>query len=329
MSKKSFIAVVMTLVLVLMQSIVVSTHAQLSEEGNCEYTFDLNEMNTCAVNAYIAANKQLNQVLENVNSRLTDEHKIQLLEKAQTTWRDFRKSYCDFAGYPVFDEPGYTFHKHDCLERITKQHLKNLEQYAAHGVLTGSTERASERLDESDLEVADETLTGHFEMAKERLDESGSEVAGDEALTGHFEMAKERLDESGSEAAGDEALTGHFEMAKERLEESDLEVADETLTGHFEMAKERLDESGSEAAGDEALTGNFERASERLDAVYQDVMNLLYSPVEKRWLEKAHISWLAFRQDYCDLVVDQNGCLERVTRQQIKNLERYIEDLDV
>jgi uncharacterized protein YecT (DUF1311 family) len=265
-----------------MQSIVVSTHAQLSEEGNCEYTFDLNEMNTCAVNAYIAADKQLNQVLENVNSRLTDEHQIQLLEKAQTTWRDFRKSYCDFAGYPVFDEPGYTFHKHDCLERITKQHLKNLEQYAAHGVLTGSTERASERLEDSDLEVADETLTGHFEMAKERLDESGSEVAGDE-----------------------------------------------TLTGHFEMAKERLEESDSEAAGDEALTGNFERASERLDAVYQDVMNLLYSPVEKQWLEKAHISWLAFRQDYCDLVVDQNGCLERVTRQQIKNLERYIEDLDV
>jgi uncharacterized protein YecT (DUF1311 family) len=101
------------------------------------------------------------------------------------------------------------------------------------------------------------------------------------------------------------------------------------LTGNFERAKEQLDESGSEAAGNEALTGNFERASERLDAVYHDVMNLLYSPVEKQWLEKAHISWRAFRQDYCDLAVDQNGCLERVTRQQIKNLERYIEDLDV
>jgi len=229
MSKKSVIAVIMTLVLVAMQSIAVSTHAQPSEEGNCEYTFNLNEMNTCAVNAYISANKQLNQVLENVNSRLTSEHKIQLLEKAQRAWREFRKSYCDFAGYPVFDEPGYLFHKHDCLERITKQHLKNLEQYAAGGgILTGTSYRVEERLEESDSEVAIE-----------------------------------------------------------------------------------------------------EPAEERLDAVYQDVMNQLYSPVEKRWLEKAHISWRSFRQDYCDLAVDQNGCLERITRQQIENLERYIEDLDV
>jgi len=213
MRKKPVIPVAVTLLLVSMsQSVVVSRAAFADDsfdEYQCEYTFDLSEMNACAVNAYVAADEQLKNVFKNLRSQLSVEKKAQL-EEAQRFWRKFCEAYCDFAAYPVFDEPGYPFHKHDCLGRVTKQHIKNLEGYNVRGASTAS-------------------------------------------------------------GADDE----------------------------------RLDES------------------------YQEVINQLYSQVEKLWLKNAQEEWQKFREAYCGLIADKNGCLERVTRQHIENLERYIEDLDV
>jgi uncharacterized protein YecT (DUF1311 family) len=213
MRKKTVIPVAVTLLLVSMsQSVVVSRAAFADDsfdEFQCEYTSDLDEMNDCAMNAYVAVDEQLKNVFKNLSSQLSVKKKEQL-EEAQKLWRKFCEGYCDFAAYPVFDEPGYPFHKHDCLGRVTKQHLKNLEGYNVRGTPTAS----------------------------------------------------------------------------------------------------RADD-------------------QRLDDIYHEVMNQLYSQGDKLWLKNAQEEWQKFRDAYCGLTADKNGCLERVTRQHIENLERYIEDLDV
>jgi len=118
------------------QSVVVSRDALAS---SCEDTESLLEMNKCAKDAYNTSETRLNEMYKNVKESLNYAeksrfNKLNYAEKsrfnnAHRKWKSFRESYCEFAIYALRNEHGFPFHKNDCLDRITKQYIENLEKY--------------------------------------------------------------------------------------------------------------------------------------------------------------------------------------------------------
>ncbi|RKZ42309.1 MAG: hypothetical protein DRQ49_02355 [Gammaproteobacteria bacterium] len=126
MRRKPIISIAITLLLVSIgQSVVVSRDALAS---SCEDTESLLEMNKCAKDAYNTSETRLNEMYKNVKESLNYAEKSRF-NKAHRKWNAFRESYCEFATYALRNEPGLPFHKNDCLDRITKQYIENLEKY--------------------------------------------------------------------------------------------------------------------------------------------------------------------------------------------------------
>jgi uncharacterized protein YecT (DUF1311 family) len=126
MRKKSILSVAIILLLISIQSIAASTDEQAT---SCEDTFDLKKMTTCAEKAYKTSNKQLEKQYKNVRKLLKSKSEKWLHKKAYKKWKTFRESYCHFATYAIRKEPGFSFHKHDCLDHVTKQYIEILEKY--------------------------------------------------------------------------------------------------------------------------------------------------------------------------------------------------------
>jgi uncharacterized protein YecT (DUF1311 family) len=126
MRKKSILSIATILLLISIQSIAASKDDLAT---SCEDTLDLKKMTTCAEKVYKTSNKQLDKQYQNVRKLLNSKSEKWLLHKAYTKWKTFRESYCKFATYAIRKEPGFSFHKHDCLDRVTQQYIEILEKY--------------------------------------------------------------------------------------------------------------------------------------------------------------------------------------------------------
>jgi uncharacterized protein YecT (DUF1311 family) len=86
------------------------------------------ELKYCSQLSYAAADKKLNQVYKQVISTTKGEQK-QLLVSAQTAWIKFRDNNCDFEVYRSRGGTGYEVYRNGCLERLTQQRTKDLQDY--------------------------------------------------------------------------------------------------------------------------------------------------------------------------------------------------------
>jgi uncharacterized protein YecT (DUF1311 family) len=108
-----------------------------SETTNCADTTDLAVMNDCATKAYQQADKRLQELYQQLvpikqsstERPLLNSNEKKLFQQSHTSWLKSREDYCNFATQAVKNEPGYPFHKYDCLRRITQQYIQNLEKY--------------------------------------------------------------------------------------------------------------------------------------------------------------------------------------------------------
>jgi len=96
----------------------------------CEGKSTLQEMNTCATEAYEEAKKKLQGKIDFINSQsdVSNRQKT-LITKAQDSWRTFRWNYCVFASAAREGKADHPFTKFDCLERVTNFQIKNLEKF--------------------------------------------------------------------------------------------------------------------------------------------------------------------------------------------------------
>jgi uncharacterized protein YecT (DUF1311 family) len=97
---------------------------------NCANASTTVEMKYCSQVSYTAADKKLNQVYKQVSATIKGEQK-QLLVSGQTAWIKFRDNSCDFEVYPSRGGTGYEIFRNGCLERLTQQRTKDLQNYLA------------------------------------------------------------------------------------------------------------------------------------------------------------------------------------------------------
>jgi uncharacterized protein YecT (DUF1311 family) len=95
---------------------------------NCANASTTVELKYCSQLSYAAADKKLNQVYKQVISTTKGEQK-QLLVSGQTAWIKFRDNNCDFEVYPSRGGTGYEIFRNGCLERLTQQRTKDLQDY--------------------------------------------------------------------------------------------------------------------------------------------------------------------------------------------------------
>ena len=109
----------------------------LNETTNCADTTDLAVMNDCAVKVYQQVDKRLQELYQQLlppkpsstEYPLLNANEKKLFQKSNASWLKYRDDYCNFATQAVRNEPGYPFHKYDCLRRLTQQYIQNLEKY--------------------------------------------------------------------------------------------------------------------------------------------------------------------------------------------------------
>lgn len=108
-----------------------------NETTNCADTTDLAVMNDCAVKVYQQVDKRLQELYQQLippkhastESPLLNANEKKLFQKSHASWLKSRDDYCNFATQAIRNEPGYPFHKYDCLRRLTQQYIQNLEKY--------------------------------------------------------------------------------------------------------------------------------------------------------------------------------------------------------
>jgi uncharacterized protein YecT (DUF1311 family) len=134
MRQTPIISAAITLLLVSMQSVVAGEglNAVSGKEENapsCEETFDVSKMNACAQKAYEASEKLLEKTRMDVIKSFYHSTEKSRFEGAHRKWITFRQAYCEFATHLSLKAPGFQFEKYDCLDRVTKQYIQNLERY--------------------------------------------------------------------------------------------------------------------------------------------------------------------------------------------------------
>ncbi len=98
---------------------------------NCSTATATPELKYCSQQSYAAADKQLNQVYKQVQSTLKGQQK-QLLTSGQQSWIKFRDNNCDFEVYGSRGGTGYEIFRNGCLERLTKERTKHLQDYRSN-----------------------------------------------------------------------------------------------------------------------------------------------------------------------------------------------------
>lgn len=100
----------------------------ISQKIDCNKAVTTPEIKYCSQQSYQIADKRLNQVYKQVISSLNGEQK-QILAAAQQTWIKFRDNNCDFEVYGNRGGTGYEIFRNGCLERLTTQRTKDLENF--------------------------------------------------------------------------------------------------------------------------------------------------------------------------------------------------------
>ncbi len=86
------------------------------------------EYKECAARAYEASDKKLNQVYKPILAKLKGTEQQRLIA-AQSIWIKFRDANCDFEVYQNRDGSGYSGFLANCLERMTKARIAELENW--------------------------------------------------------------------------------------------------------------------------------------------------------------------------------------------------------
>ncbi len=103
----------------------------IAQRVNCSNAQTTVEMKYCSQQSYQTADRQLNQVYRQVNSSIRGEQK-QLLTTAQQAWIKFRDNNCNFETYLNRSGTGYEIFRNGCLERLTQQRTKDLQDYLSN-----------------------------------------------------------------------------------------------------------------------------------------------------------------------------------------------------
>ncbi|HEY9831342.1 MAG TPA: lysozyme inhibitor LprI family protein [Stenomitos sp.] len=111
--------------------VTVTNNFALAQRVDCSNAQTTVEMKYCSQQSYQAADKQLNQVYQQVTSSIKGEQK-QLLTTAQQAWIKFRDNNCNFETYLNRGGTGYEIFRNGCLERLTKQRTKDLQDYLSN-----------------------------------------------------------------------------------------------------------------------------------------------------------------------------------------------------
>lgn len=82
--------------------------------------------NYCAQLSYQQSDRTLNEVYQNLSSKLTDSEKDALTE-AQLAWLDYRDQHCDFATREAVGGTGYEGYRNNCLEDLTRDRTEELK----------------------------------------------------------------------------------------------------------------------------------------------------------------------------------------------------------
>ena len=116
----------------LLNAAILPNLAQASEQQiaqvNCSNPQTTLEMNICATQEYQVADKKLNQVYRQLQSRLSGKQQ-QRMTNAQLSWIKFRDANCDyergqFEGGTMAGPIG-----NNCLAGMTEKRTKELEEY--------------------------------------------------------------------------------------------------------------------------------------------------------------------------------------------------------
>lgn len=111
--------------------VTVTNNFAIAQRVNCSNAQTTVEMKYCSQQSYQAADKQLNQAYQKVISSIKGEQKG-LLTTAQQAWIRFRDNNCNFEVYPNRGGTGYEIFRNGCLERLTQQRTKDLQDYLSN-----------------------------------------------------------------------------------------------------------------------------------------------------------------------------------------------------
>ncbi|GAA6623931.1 lysozyme inhibitor LprI family protein [Scytonema sp. NUACC26] len=99
-----------------------------AQRVNCNKAVSTPELKYCSQLSYEAADRRLNEVYKTVTSNLINEQR-QILISAQQAWIKFRDNNCNFETYGSRGGTGYEIFRNGCLERLTKQRTKDLQDF--------------------------------------------------------------------------------------------------------------------------------------------------------------------------------------------------------
>lgn len=97
-------------------------------QPNCNNPRSDIEIKECIRLRYEAADRRLNDVYQQLISKLSREERV-LLAEAQKGWIQLKENNCEFEVYESRGATGYRGFLNECLERMTKQRTVELEKY--------------------------------------------------------------------------------------------------------------------------------------------------------------------------------------------------------
>lgn len=97
-------------------------------QPNCNNPQNNIEIKECIRLRYEAADRRLNEVYQQLISKLSREERSLVVE-AQKGWIQLKENNCEFEVYVSRGATGYRGFLNECLERMTKQRTAELEQY--------------------------------------------------------------------------------------------------------------------------------------------------------------------------------------------------------
>jgi uncharacterized protein YecT (DUF1311 family) len=106
----------------------VSFPASSQTKLNCTNPGSNVEYKACAYQAYQESDKQLNRVYKSIFIKLKGTERTRLIQ-SQSLWIKFRDANCDFEVYRNRDGTGYGGFLSNCLERMTKTRIGELESW--------------------------------------------------------------------------------------------------------------------------------------------------------------------------------------------------------
>lgn len=104
--------------------------APLAQADECDSATTQSDMNQCAGRQFQAADKQLNNLYQQINLRLKDQPQAKkLLVSAQRAWVVFRDAECEFSSSGVEGGSVYPLVYSNCTTALTKARVENFKTY--------------------------------------------------------------------------------------------------------------------------------------------------------------------------------------------------------